>query len=97
MELKNKYVILEKLSGERYRADMPVGDRSIQGYCLELPEVGYQFFLYNCIKDVEVMGAIIPCHDLPIAWTSRVEEIDLINNIIRTKNSIYKIEIKDDI
>ena len=93
--MKGKYVILEKLSGERYRADMLVGDRSVQGYVLEEPKVGYQFYLYNCVKDVEVMGAIIPCHDLPIAWTSVVREIDLENNIIKTANSIYKMEIKD--
>ena len=94
MELKNKYLILEKLEG-KYRQDMLVGDRSIQGYCIEPPTVGYQFFLYNCIKDVEVMGAVIPCNELPVAWTSVVREIDLENLTIKTANSTYKIEIKD--
>ncbi len=93
--MKGKYLILEKLSGERFRQDMLVGDRSVQGYCLEEPTVGYQLFLYNCIKDIDVMGATIPCRDLPIAWTSIVQEIDLVNNILKTKNSIYKIEVRD--
>ena len=95
MELKNKYLILEKLSGERYRPDMPVGSKEIQGFCLDEPTIGQQFYLYNCIKDVEVMGAVIPCNELPVSWTSRVEAIDLENGIIKTANSIYKIEIKD--
>lgn len=94
MELKNKYIILEKLDG-KFRQDMLVGDRSIQGYVLEEPTVGYQFYLYNCVKDVEIRGAIIPCHDLPVAWTSKVREIDLENGLIKTANSTYKIEIKD--
>lgn len=94
MELKNKYLILEKLDG-KFRQDMIVGNKEVRGFCLNEPTVGHQFFLYNCIKDVEVMGAIIPCNELPVAWTSRVEEIDLEANIIRTKNSTYKIEIKD--
>lgn len=94
MELKNKYLILEKLDG-KFRQDMLVGDKSIRGYCLDEPTVGHQFFLYNCIKDVEVMGAVIPCNELPVSWTSRVESIDLENFTIKTKNSTYKIEIKD--
>ena len=94
MELKNKYIILEKLDGS-FRQDLPIGNKEIQGYCLEPPTVGYQFFLYNCIKDVEVMGAVIPCNELPVSWTSRVESIDLENLTIKTKNSTYKVEIKD--
>lgn len=89
-----KYIILEKLDG-KFRQDMLVGDRSIQGYCIEPPTVGYQFYLYNCVKDIKVMETVIPCHDLPVAWTSRVEAIDLENGIIKTANSTYKVEIKD--
>ena len=94
MELKNKYLILEKLDG-KFRQDMVVGDKSVRGWCIEPPTIGQQFYLYNCIKDVEVMGAVIPCNELPVSWTSRVEEIDLENGVIKTANSIYKIEIKD--
>lgn len=94
MELKNKYLILEKLEG-KYRQDMLVGDKSIRGWCIEPPTVGYQFYLYNCVKDVEVMGTVIPCHDLPVAWTSTIESIDLENGIIKTRNSTYK--IKDEV
>lgn len=90
-----KYVVLQKLDGKKYRPDMLVGDRSVQGYCIEPPTIGHQFFLYNCIKDIEVMGAVIPCNELPVSWTSRVESIDLENRIIKTANSTYKIEIKD--
>ena len=93
MELKNKYLILEKLSGERYRPDMPVGSKEIQGYCIEPPTVGYQFYLYNCVRDIKVMETVIPCHDLPVAWTSRVKEIDLENGVIKTANSTYRIII----
>lgn len=94
MELKNKYLILEKLDG-KFRQDMLVGNKEVRGFCLDEPTVGQQFYLYNCIKDVEVMGAVIPCNDLPVSWTSRVKEIDLENGIIKTANSIYKVEIKD--
>lgn len=93
MELKNKYLTLEKLDGKDNQF-LPIGNKEIQGYCLEEPQVGHQFFLYNCIKDIEVMGAVIPCNELPVSWTSRVKEIDLENNIIKTANSTYKFEIK---
>lgn len=89
-----KYVVLTKLDGKNNQF-LQIGSKEIQGFCLEEPTVGYQFFLYNCIKGVEVMGALIPCHDLPVAWTSRVESIDLENGVIKTKNSTYEIEIKD--
>ena len=96
MQLKGKYIILEKLSGEKYRPDMLVGDRSIRGYCLEPPKVGYQFFLFYAPKDVEIGEAVIPKEDLPCSWTSIVKEIDWENNIIKTANSVYKFEIKED-
>ena len=91
-----KFVILEKLSGERYRADMLVGDRSIRGYVLEEPQVGYPFFLYSSAEDVKIGEAVIPKEDLLTAWTSVVREVDLENNIIKTANSVYKIEVKDE-
>lgn len=91
--MKNKYIILEKLD-DKFREDMLVGDRSIQGYCLELPTVGYPFYLYNSLDDVTIGGGIIPKEDLICAWTSRVVEVDLDNSIIRTVNSVYKFEIK---
>ena len=91
--MKGKYLILEKLDG-KFRQDMLVGDRSIQGYCLEEPKVGYQFFLYNSPEDVKIGEVVIPKEDLPCAWTSTVREIDLENNIIKTNNSTYRYEIK---
>ena len=94
--MKGKFVILEKLSGERYRPDMLIGDRSIRGYCLEPPKVGYQFFLYSSAEDVKIGESVIPKEDLPCSWTSVVREIDLENNIIKTANSVYKFEIKDE-
>ena len=99
--MKGKFVILEKLSGERYRPDMLVGDRSIIGYCLEPPQVGYQFFLYSSAEDVKIRmneteSYTIPKEDLLTAWTSVVREVDLENNIIKTANSVYKIEVKDE-
>jgi hypothetical protein len=96
MELKGKYIILEKLSGERYRADMLVGNRDVQGWCIEPPQVGYAFYLYTSPEDVKIGDAVIPKEDLLCAWTSRVDSIDLENNIIKTANSTYKIEIKDE-
>lgn len=92
--MKNKYVTLEKLSGEKFRQDMLVGDRSIQGYCLEEPQIGYPFYLYSSFEDVKIGEAMIVKEDLPCAWTSRVEEIDLEHNIIKTANSTYRFEIK---
>jgi hypothetical protein len=85
-----KYLILEKLDGA-FRQDMLVGDKSIRGYVLEEPKVGYQFYLYNSPVDVKIGDAIIPKEDLPVAWTSVVREIDLENNIIkqRAKVEIY--------
>lgn len=94
--MKGKYVILEKLSGERYRPDMLVGDRSIQGYCLEELKVGYPFFLYTSPTDLKIGDAVIPKEDLICAWTSRVDSIDLENNIIKTANSVYKFEFKTE-
>jgi hypothetical protein len=94
MELIGKYIILEKLSGERYRPDMIVGDKSVQGYCLENPQKGYQFYLYTSPTDITIGEAVIPKGELPCAWTSVVQEIDLENGLIKTKNSTYKIEIK---
>jgi hypothetical protein len=93
--MKNKYVVLEKLSGERYRPDMPVGDKSVQGYCLEEPMVGYQFYLYTSPTDVKIGEAVISKEQLLCAWTSKVASIDLENGIIKTRNSTYKIAIKD--
>ena len=94
--MKGKFVILEKLSGERYRPDMLIGDRSIRGYCLEEPKVGYQFYLYSSAEDVKIGDFTVPKEDLPCSWTSVVREIDLENNIIKTANSVYKIEIRDE-
>lgn len=94
MELKNKYLILEKLDG-KFRQDMLVGNKEVQGFCLDEPTVGYPLYLYNCMKDIKVMGAVIPCNELPVSWTSRVESIDLEKGIIKTRNSTYKIEVKD--
>ena len=94
--MKGKFVILEKLSGERYRPDMLIGDRSIRGYCLEPPQVGYQFYLYSSAEDVKIGEAVIPKEDLLTAWTSVVREIDLENNIIKTANSVYKFEVRDE-
>lgn len=93
--MEGRYLILEKLDGA-FRQDMLVGDRSVQGWCIEEPCIGYQFFLYSSPKDVIIGEAVIPKEDLPCAWTSTVRNIDLENNIIKTNNSTYKIEIKDE-
>ena len=91
--MKGKYLVLEKLDGS-YRADLPIGNKEIQGWCLEEPIVGHQFFLYTSPNDVEIGEAVIPKGDLPCAWTSRVASIDLENQIIKTANSTYRIIIE---
>lgn len=91
-----KYIILEKLSGERYRPDMFPGNREIQGFCLELPQAGYPFYLYTSPEDVKIGETVIPKEDLMCAWTSAVREVDLEKGIIKTTNSTYKIEIKNE-
>lgn len=98
--MKGKFVILEKLDG-KFRQDLPVGNTLIRGYCLEEPKVGYQFFLYSSAEDVKIRmneteSYTIPKEDLLCAWTSVVREIDLENNIIKTANSVYKFEVKDE-
>lgn len=89
-----KYIILEKLDG-KFRQDMLVGDKSIQGWCIEPLTVGHQFYLYTSPTDIVIGEAVIPKEELICSWTSRVDSIDLENGIIKTKNSTYKIEIKD--
>jgi hypothetical protein len=91
--MRGKYMVLEKLDG-KFRQDMLVGDRSIQGYVLEEPKVGYKFYLYSSPEDVKIGDAVIPKEDLICAWTSTVREVDLENNIIKTTNSTYRYEIK---
>ncbi len=91
--MKNKFLILEKLSGERYRPDMVVGDKSIRGWCLEPPQAGYPFYLYTSPEDVKIGDAVIPKEDLVCSWTSAVKEINWETNILKTTNSTYKIEI----
>ena len=93
--MKGKFVILEKLDG-KFRQDLPVGNTLIRGYVLEEPKVGYQFYLYSSVEDVKIGEAVIPKEDLPCSWTSVVREIDLENNTIKTANSVYKIEIRDE-
>lgn len=93
MELKNKYLILEKLDGT-YRVDLPIGNKDIQGYCLEEPKVGFAFYLYSSNEDVKLGEAVIPKEDLLCAWTSAVREIDFENNLIKTNNSTYRYETR---
>ena len=88
-----KYIILEKLDGT-FRQDLPLGNKKVQGYCLNETKVGEQFMLYNSPTDIVIGGATIPKEDLLVAYTSVVREIDLENNIIKTANSTYKFEIK---
>lgn len=95
MQIKGKYIILQKLDGKNNQF-LPIGNKQIQGYCLEEPQVGYQFYLYTSPEDVKIGDAVIPKEDLLCAWTSVVREIDLENNIIKTNNSTYKFEIKTD-
>ena len=93
--MKGKFIILEKLDG-KFRQGLPVGNTLIRGYCLKEPKVGYQFFLYSSAEDVKIGESVIPKEDLLTAWTSVVREIDLENNIIKTANSVYKFEVKDE-
>ena len=93
--MKGKFIILEKLD-RKFRQDLPVGNTLIRGYCLKEPKVGYQFFLYSSAEDVKIGESVIPKEDLLTAWTSVVREIDLENNIIKTANSVYKFEVKDE-
>lgn len=93
MELKNKYLILEKLDGT-YRVDLPIGNKEIQGFCLDEPKIGQQLYLYTSNEDVKIGEAIIPKENLLCAWTSTIREIDFENNLIKTRNSIYRYEIK---
>ena len=88
-----KYIILEKLDGS-FRQDLPLGNKNVQGYCLNEPKVGEQFMLYNSPTDVVIGEATVPKEDLLVAYTSVVKEIDLESSIIKTANSTYKFEIK---
>ncbi len=80
MNLKEKYIVLEKIDGS-FRQDLPVGNKEIQGMVLEEPKVGASFKLYSVSQVLQ-------------AWTSPVKEIDYKNRIIKTVNSTYKYEIK---
>lgn len=98
MKLKNKYIILEKLSDDMFGGNHPngvnVGSIAVQGYALYEPTVGEQFCLFSSLEDVKIGEAIIPKEQLLTSWTSAVKEIDLENMILKTKNSTYKILIK---
>ena len=80
---KNDYVVLEKIEDRRYGGNHPngvnIGSREVQGFVVDMPEVGKQFYLYDKMLIV-------------VAWTSVVESFT--DEQIVTKNSIYSIEIK---
>ena len=91
--MKNKYIILEKLDG-KFRQDLPNGNKEIQGWCLEEPQVGYTLYLCSSLEDIKLGDGIITKEDLICAWTSTVKYINLNNQIIKAANSTYKFEVK---
>jgi hypothetical protein len=78
----NDYIELKKLSNDVYGNFHPNGVKKghiLKGYIKNLPEVGKQFYMYD--KHLYQ----------PKMWTSRIDNIDEKEGIIKTKNSTYKI------
>jgi hypothetical protein len=77
-----KYIEIQKATDFMFEGDHPNGvnvGMVLSGYVRELPKVGEQFRLwYDGI-------------DICKAWTSIVEELDLEEGTIITKNSLYKV------
>lgn len=86
MEIKNKYLVLKKISDDRFNGNHPngvnVGSTIIQGYPKLGINVGEQLFLFPSLKFTSS----------PQAWTSVVKSFDKKNMILKTANSTYKIQ-----
>ena len=90
MEIKNKYLLLTKVSDDKFKGNHPnginVGSTLIQGYAKMGIVKGEQLFLFPFLK----------INSSPNAWTSIVVSFDKKTMMLKTKNSTYKIEIKKD-
>ena len=96
MKYTNKYLLLTKLEEDRpNRNGVHIGSQLIQGYCLDGITPGQQLYLYSSNEDVVVMGYTVPKQELLTSWTSTVVSLDEDNDLLKTKNSLYKIEIKE--
>ena len=82
--MKGKYVILEKIDGS-FRQDLPIGNKEIQGYVFQEFKIDFPILFFFSAED-----------QTPCAWTSKVVSVDLEKQIIKTKNSTYKFEIRDE-
>lgn len=84
------YVTLEKVKDLRFKGEHPnginIGNTDIKGNVYDLPEIGQPFIL----GATEVQG-----HYLITSYTSRVVSWDKEQQLIETKNSVYKYTIRD--
>lgn len=84
MEILNKFVNLTKLSDDVFGGNHPNGINEghvLSGIVLKKPMIGEQFYLYG----TKLSG--------PKAWTSKVVEINEEENLIKTKNSTYRVDV----
>lgn len=90
MEIKNKYLVLKKISDDKFKGNHPnkinVGSTLIQGYAKMGITKDEQLFLFPSLK----------FNSSPNAWTSTVVSFNEETMILKTKNSTYEIEIKKD-
>ena len=99
MKYINKHLILTKLEDNKYGGNhingVNVGSQEVQGYCLDEITPGQQLYLYSSNEDVHIGDFKVPKEELLCAWTSIVESFDEENMLLKTANSLYKIEIKE--
>lgn len=89
MELKNKFVTLEKLEDLRYNGNHPNGINTgykLKGWLLEEPIEGQAVFLF-ATKSIQ---------STPSGWTSVIKNVDMENMLLETKNSMYKITVDEN-
>jgi len=88
--MKDKYLILTKISDDRFNGNHPngvnVGSTIIQGYARMGIVEDEQLFLFPSLKFTSS----------PNAWTSKVVSFDKKTKILKTVNSTYKIKVKKD-
>jgi hypothetical protein len=86
--MKDKYLILTKISDDKFNGNHPnginIGSTEVQGFNYDGIRLGEKLYLYQWRE--------VP----PTAWTSTVESFNEENMILKTKNSTYKITIKDE-
>lgn len=85
MKIIDKYLVLHKISDDKFNGNHPnginVGSTRIQGICKKEPVIGKSFILIDTILN-------IPC-----AYTSAVKSYDKKKGILKTNNSTYKIQV----